>query len=494
MFRNSIATTPFTTDAANSYFTNITGEFYGSDGTFLSSLRALIAPRIPTEESIYLKFGSSAFSKAEVRSAAPVDALRAICRGVDLDQSGLLYVHNFSRIGEDNAENLKIVDEHFTEVFPQFTKLENVTAFFRKTFAVLCFIDKENKTSVIFADALDTRKMHYLQSAILAYLPWYFDKSAGITEAEKNLIYSFREKTPENYEASIAVLAEQYDFRTAQIRQMLSGFESRYERIECEKVERDIQSVDVRLNQLNEQFGQEIRKRNDLNVRLLGLKIKIANGDGDSEIMEYFLCNQRLVLESVTNNDMFFSVKDYLAYFDQEMAERAIDNPNSFVYAYLNTTVEREDAARLLKEIFVSDEPILKIRVCAGYRFSLNGSVNAQGSHNFGTGFITYLPNPHIDRFTCMGNYGREINERLRNNDYIGALEQCIASAKSLNWGDSPVMEEFIKKFFANNAPKCVELPDGSVVKPKEAITWLKSQEKNGNGQEEQEETQAQEG
>ena len=491
MFRNSIAVTPFTTDAANSYFTNINGESYGSDTTFLASLRALIAPRIRAGDMLLLKFGSSAYSNAEIKSATPGDAIRAICNGANFEQNGLLYVHNFVKAHEDNSENIHIIDEHFTEVFPQFTKLENVTAFFRRTFAVQCFIDKENKISVIFADNLDTRKMHYLQSAILAFLPWYFDKSVGITEAERNLIYSFREKTPESYQTSIALLAEQYNFREAQIRQMLSGFESRYERMECEKVERDIRNVDIRLNQLNEQFGQEIRKRNDLNVRLLGLRTKIGANAEDSEIMEYFLCNRRLVLESVTDTDMFFSVKDYLAYFDPEMAESAIENPNSYVYSHLNTNVNRNDAAALLKEIFLSDEPTLRIRVCAAYRFSLNGSVSPQGGHNFGTDFVTYLPNPHIDRYGCIGNYGPEINERLRNNDYIGALEQCIASAKSLNWGDAPVMQEFISKFFANNAPKCVELPDGSVVKPSEAIIWLKSQKESENGQEE---TEAQEG
>lgn len=88
------------------------------------------------------------------------------------------------------------------------------------------------------------------------------------------------------------------------------------------------------------------------------------------------------------------------------------------------------------------------------------------------------MPNTHIDRYHCMGNYSRTINELLRKRNYIGALEQCIASCKSLNFGDSAVMGEFMRTMWSNNTvSRCIELPDGRVVKPNEAIRWLDEQE-----------------
>ena len=48
--------------------------------------------------------------------------------------------------------------------------------------------------------------------------------------------------------------------------------------------------------------------------------------------MEYFLCNTKLVLERVTNTDMYFTVKDCLEYFDRDMAEQIINRATSFVY------------------------------------------------------------------------------------------------------------------------------------------------------------------
>ena len=61
MFKTSITATPLTTDAANSYFQNITGDKFGNDDSFLATLRALVAPRIKDEESIHLIFGSSSY-------------------------------------------------------------------------------------------------------------------------------------------------------------------------------------------------------------------------------------------------------------------------------------------------------------------------------------------------------------------------------------------------------------------------------------------------
>ena len=47
MFKQSISSTMLTSDAADIFFPNITGEMYGSDHTFLATLRKLRLRRIP---------------------------------------------------------------------------------------------------------------------------------------------------------------------------------------------------------------------------------------------------------------------------------------------------------------------------------------------------------------------------------------------------------------------------------------------------------------
>ena len=93
---------------------------------------------------------------------------------------------------------------------------------------------------------------------------------------------------------------------------------------------------------------------------------------------------------------------------------------------------------------------------------------------------------PHIQNHACMGGYVETINILLADRNYIGAIEQCVASCKSLNFTDTTVMGEFMKTMWQSPI-KCVELPDGRVVSAAEAIKWLDQQE-GANGQEETEE------
>lgn len=315
--------------------------------------------------------------------------------------------------------------------------------------------------------------------SILAFLPWYFNPEDGVSDIEMQLIYSLRESSPDKYQDCLSKIAEQYDFRTARIRQLLSGFETRYEKIERDKVRNSIAATDDKINQFNNEIGRLFGQRNELCIKLMGLERKIEEGGEDSEIMEYFLCNNRLVLEEVTDTDMYFCVKDYLTYFDREMAEQYINNERSFVYNGRHGA-SAEKMKKLMWELFVSEEPRLRIKVCAAYRFNLNGNVGTQGRHNFSYEFSDCMPNPHIDRWNCIGNYERTINQLLMNRDYIGALEQCVASCKSLNWGDSTVMGTFMNTMWNSDDGynnRCIELPDGRVVKPAEAIKWLEQQE-----------------
>lgn len=495
MFKTSISSTPLTSNAANAYFHNIHGDAFGNDISFVATLRALVAPRIKEDEHICLMFGQTNYDAIAVGSAPTERVVNAICRNYELnDTNGTIVIHSFASSEENNLANFRAISAKFTTCYEGYYCLEKVKAFYRKSFNVDCYINPERKNVIVFVDNLDNKKLHYLQVSTLAFLPWYFDPEAGVSELEMELLYSLRETTSEKYESCIARFAEAYDFKSARVRQLLAGFETRYERMECDKVRNEIQRLDVEMNRLNEQIGALLGRRNDTCIRLMGLERKIAEGGEDSEIMEYFLCNNRLYLENVTDQDMFFAVKDYLTYFDREMTERLIDNMRSFVYPYGNTAsyngISSDGMKKLMKEIFVNEEPRLRIRVCAAYRFALNGSVSAQRGHSFSCEFNDCMPNTHINEYACMGNYQGTINKLLQNNDYIGALEQCIASCKSLNWGDSTVMSFFMKTMWGSTRTnnRCIELPDGRVVKPVDAIEWLEEQERISNEQEKEEE------
>lgn len=485
MFKQVIRGTQLTTDAANSFFQHIYGDSFQYDVSFISTLRALVAPRMKEGESIALSFHQSNYSASQLGNYSAKNAVRDVC-DLEYCDPGRIIIHNFYNTSQDsNYAWMELMRSAFTSVYPDWHRLDKVTDFFKKTFYALCFINPEKKSVIVFVDNMDIRKMHYLQCSIFAFLPWYFDPKLGVSKIEMELIESLREKTPTKYEDCIAKIAEQYDFRTARIRQLLAGFETRYESIECDNVRRYIQDCITCIDGLNNQIGGYLKQKNNYEIQLLGLETKIANGSEESEIMDYFLCNDKLILENVTDDSMVFAVKTYLEYFDEDLAERVIRNDTSYVYRPngrgCNNIIPAEDMRMLMTAIFLDQK--LRIKFCAAYKFNMNGSVSAMSHYRFGAECRECTPNTHIDRFSCLGNYQRSINELLKRHDYIGAIEQCVASCKSLNFNDSPVMQEFMRRMYGISDyqgrinTRCIELPGGTVVTPVDAINWLKTQE-----------------
>lgn len=479
MFKQCINFTSLTSEAANIFFQNITGDNYGSDCTFLATLRALVAPRLPEGESIRLTFGRSNYSAADVLTAPSESMVRAICSAFS-PTNGRIYVHNLSsRDEESSTANIDLLKSRFCKIYDGWQLLDKISIFYQKSFRVICFINPDIKSVALFVDQLNMQKLHYLQMSTLAFLPWYFQAENGIEEIELEMLKSLRERSSDKYLCCIDEISKRYDFESGRIRSLLHDFETAYERRECENVLSEISAVDNNLRGLESRISDQIRHRNDLCIKLTGLKRRIAEGI-ESEIMEYFLCNRKLYLESVSNTHMHFAVRDYMSYFDEDAAQSYIDSDSGYFYDYCSGDegdISKEGMKKLLNAIFI--DQTLKIRFCAAYSFDLNGSVRAEGHHQFSDEFNGYEPNPHIQEYSCMGGYIVPINKALQNRDYITALEQCIASAKSLNLHDSSVMDRFVEQLTENHGReyKAIELPDGRVVSPAEAIKWIESQE-----------------
>ena len=482
MFKTPITSTPLTSEAADAFFQNITGNAFQEDESLLATLRAHIAPRIAPTESLALKFTRSDYASNNLNGCSNDVILNAIIeKGIPVVHPGRITIHNFaSSDDEANRTCMKSVEDDFASRHKGYCQLDRMTVFFRKSFPVLCYVNTELKSTIIFIERLDLKKLHYLQCAILAALPWYFNPEDGLPEIEMELIQSLRESTADKYLECIAKIAATYDFRSSRIRQMLEGFETRFEEAECEQLRETIARTDREISSLNSRIGDHLANRAASCARLLGFEAKITQAGEESEIMEYFLCNNKLSLDRVTNSELRFSVGDYITYFDKDMVERMLENKGSYVYRGDNgraySRIEGERMAKLLHAVFVEES--LRIKTCAAYAFVLRGNVSPLSRFVFPFEFNDCMPNPHINEYSCLGNYGRTINEILAENDYIGAIEQCVASCKSLNWGDSTVMQSFMKtlhgKTDINN--RCIELPDGSVVRPLQAIEWLEQQ------------------
>lgn len=490
MFKQVITSTALCTEAANQYFEgSISGDAWQRDYSFLSTLRALLGNRIG-EGKINLRFGVSTYNDSALNGITTQRAMSVL-----LNEHGKveneLYIHNLNNMSDQsNGAWAKMITEHFEEVYEGWKRVDKVTMWFRRVFNVICFINPELKSTIVFAEKMDIRKMHYLQCTIPSYIPWYFGEKIDVTKDEIALLESLREKTPDHYTELIAEFAKSYDFQTGRIRKLLRGFETRYERDECDRVQSNLVSIDNTIQNLEEQIADYLRRRRDNEIKLLGLQARIAQSTdgGDSELMEYFLCNKSLLLQNVSGSTITFIVRSTLEYFDSDAAESYINNKHSYFYTYYEDPrmgdLTAEERKLLMTEIFVNQT--LKLHVCAAYELTLDGSAYGLSGYDYGYDCDDCYPNPHIDHYHCLGGYESPIVKRLKARDYIGAIEQCVASCKSLNLGDYPVMGKFTDAMIGHSSgrnTRCIELPTGEIVTPRQAVDYLmKEKETVDNG------------
>ena len=476
MFKNVISQTPLTTPEANVYFNNITGDSFRGDVTFLTSMRALLSDRLGDEDTINLSFRGSSPMYGLPAEEEEESSVRSIAREV-VRARNQLTIYTIIGCDKETSEGwARIIGKRFPEIMTSWHPVEKVTAFFNKVFPAYCFINPEKKSTVVFTSELDIRRIHYLQQGIFAFLPWFFDKEKGVSDLEMELLKSVCEKTSDKYEEVIGKYAEKYDFKSMRIRKLLDGFERKYELEQIDSVKYQIESTMEEINRLNDSIASYLRRKADYETTLFGLMAKLEQSDEESELMDYFMRNKHLSLRDVEGTVMSFVTMTNLDVFDEDMAERVINNSNSVLYKYCDagSGISRAGIRRLMEAVFL--EQTLKIQFCAAYSFDIRGGVSAIRDYNYGFECREYMANPHIDRYRCLGDYAQYINARLLEHDYIGAIEQCVASCKSLNFGDAAVMDVFSQRITRENPEKnnrCIVLPDGKVVTPKAAITWL---------------------
>ena len=374
MFKDYIEETPFTSQVANEYFENIKGGSFSYDVSFVATLRAILSHRVGDGETVKVNFDSSSYSESALRSHGRSTIVEVAFR--DWQAScGSIIIHNLVSTKNDASAWLDYFKENFTKECPSFVEIEKFNVFFSKKIEVRCWIDKVNKRTFVLCNNLDLRTMHLLQVAIPVMVPWYFSEENALDYAstEGDLLKSLEKTDKDTYLSILYKLAEEYDFRAANIRNKLRGFELKREKNELDLLKENINNSLRSIRNLNSRIANELANKRELEIRASGLAAKIADGGSDSEIMNFFLSNKNIDLDKVNDYSLYFTVKGYIENYDEEAAERYINNESSFVYCpneiSRSDIINKKDMKLLMDALFIYQ--ILKLRVAAKYQFNI---------------------------------------------------------------------------------------------------------------------------
>lgn len=345
-----------------------------------------------------------------------------------------------------------------------FRKVDKATSFFQSTGKVYCFLNDERRASVVVSDR---DRVDELACGIPVFLPWLFT-SKTLDSDELRLLKACRGSDAE----FLQIISRFYErHRETVTRSLVGDFSRQYLNGRLVKARSDLEEFRQKIKTITRNLADLMAQKREVELELLGLLA--GDKDENNELADYIVSNKKIEILSCQDGILDFRVRGYLTYFDKAVAEVLIKK-RSVLFGWAKGTATPQQEELLFRAIFLENK--VRVRFWAEYildtvEMRVKG-VRTTKQDGFTEG---YTGNPHIAGYACLGDYAGIIYECMGDNDYVSAIEQCVASCSSLNLLDSPVMKFMMQRFYGN---KCLELPDGRVVDAEEAIRYLEEEQK----------------
>lgn len=451
----------------------------GSDGTMISTARALIARRIPEGQSFDVKLCNITQSS----DASPAESLEGTIANnyskIDDLKNMIVIVQNRQSItgGMDAEKFIEGLDQKFFSDHPGWEKAEKSDTFLNQYFKVRVMINKAQNAAILFTERLTMSFWHLLQSVFPTYVPMLF-KDKPLDPKEKAVLKSLTMRGSNNYVREICNLEEFYDIRNKRIQALIGGFERRTREVQLEAIDNELANIRANMDRLMDQYRQQLEAQDNANIRRNGMVFAIDNANDDSELVSFFQANKAVDVISVSGTRITFVVRAALepALFDCDAYETYRENKTFFDGMVCGGAFANwEDRRRFMDAMFMDRK--FKIRLCGVYHLDIRGDLSTSSGYDYPANCSDFIPNYHLQHHGCLGDYRRKVIEYLQRGDTMGAVSSCIASAKTINIHETaatfnPFMVEVFK-----STKKCIEFPDGTTMTPAEALEWLKKQE-----------------
>lgn len=308
-------------------------------------------------------------------------------------------------------------------------------------------------------------------SAMPRLLPWLF-KDHPLTSDE--LAYLRALSTPDTDSESLTRMEEALYNKTdlpsrAADKAIESLFKGTIDRRKTD-LKRQIEALYRELEETRAHISKIFTDITSMNCELTGLDSK-DESTLITEVKDY-LHTQKDIIVNTAGEELLLTITTFLSNYDPNDVDTFVFN--SFTPYSGIPTAARLDVRTLFKAIFV--DHIFKVKMVANYKLDFNCHVTAIKDSCSVDGSKA-IPNPHINEYACLGNYGPMLADAEDHRDFITAIAICQQSAGSMN-----LVETISTDYFWGNfaTAYCKDIPviltaTGESITPKQAIEQLKS-------------------
>lgn len=314
-----------------------------------------------------------------------------------------------------------------------------------------------------------------------------------LDEEEKTLIAALMKNDSNTVSDALGILEERNNplYERVYERRVRASITNVFDKITESKIsgiEKSISFQEDRIKRLLKDLSDASAEAEELKERLLVQRDSLVNKKQAEDLADYILSSNSITNFEANDDAFTFDVFGHIKYFDRDVAERLINNENSYIYNRPHRNVS--EFKMLLNELFVSESPEIELNVYASFKStSTNGlmieeRVTMDAPQTNYIGDVCYAPNPHIMKFHCFGGYARLFADAISKNNLFMLLEQVVASTLSLNISDSTVFGYLLDRLRSYGEVIHI-ISEDRYVDIKDAIAWLKERRKIEGGRNE---------
>ena len=386
----------------------------------------------------------------------------------------------YYKYNKSNESDKDFIAEHLSE----FKEKSSISAFIKEKSDNECLVlYHEQKNAVgIFINSSDIRLYHLLLSFMSLYYPSLF-ASKPLTDKDYALIKSLSKKDHVEFYNCVRNLVQPYvkEFRMLQ----LSGLIKQMHEGKIQHALNDVNNQRATIDNLEQRYGEAIAMLKQLIVTYEGLKATENFDDAEKELVEYLSENKDIHNLDFRDHNLYFSVSTLLNRYNAEawntFKERGLIYDGDYGATHMLEVFNKKENRKLLLDNIFSEDPLLYIKICGNYQIDLRSCrLYTSETYDYVQAdpiYKTYLPNPHLKIFGCLGEYKNRVMNALQAGNYVAAIELCVASAGSVNLDETTQTFRPFLGWLLSNREKVLVTKDGTEMTTEEALVWLSERE-----------------
>lgn len=357
--------------------------------------------------------------------------------------------------------------EKLSEQFPVAKLLSNIAP-------TAIFINKETEQLICFVAGYSERWSRAFCSTLFRSFIFAYPTTEDVSDEEKEFFVALHKDDMDTIKRITDSLCVKYNFEDLYIKKFLTGWNQKNINNTIEQALSNYESYMERARQKYDEgdgYMQEAARYRDQYTALTS----VSHDEADDSVYNFFKQRPQIKITDIDSSGsgrIKFSVIETLEYYDEDEFKAAFENKDSFFYR----SDISEQTRRALYAIFMERRG--KIRTES--LFALNGvSTITPIRGTSGRYDDTVVPHPHIGLYACLGGNERYVRQYLEKGDWEMAIDQCIATAKNIYFGDGVVMPSFFKRFGREYKDiKFIVADNGDSMTVKEFAAYIAKQNK----------------